>query len=258
MTEETVLFSIDNGNAIVTLNRPEKLNALNREIMSTLDDIMNRIEETEGLRCLILTGLGKAFCSGGDIADWASLPAETFGHSWVRRGHRLFDRLAQLRVPVIAAMNGHALGGGLELAACADIRIADPRAKIGLPETSIGVVPGWSGTQRLVNRFGYGLVARMALGGEIFTADEAKNLRLVDIVSAEGEVMKTALAYADRISARSPTANEITKMMMLNAGAEGAAAATEALGSILSAKTNDRAEGVAAFIQKRPAHFKGD
>ncbi len=248
----------ENGVAVLSLNRPEKLNALDRATMDALEDALDQLDLDESLRVVILTAKGKAFCAGGDITDWGSLSPQAFGHAWVRRGHRLFDRLAQLRLPLIAAINGHALGGGLELAMSADVRIADLRAKFGLPETSIGVVPGWSGTQRLVNRLGHFVVARMALGGEIFSGSDATLLGIIDIVAEEGGVMEAALAYASRVTERSPAANEITKLMMLAASSDGAAAATEALGSVFSARTADRAEGVAAFAAKRKPSFKGN
>ena len=128
---------------------------------------------------------------------------------WVRFGHRVFERLATLRMPVIAAINGHALGGGLELAAAADIRIAESQIKIGLPETSLGMVPGWSGTQRLVKRFGAQIVRRMVLGGEMFSAEEARGIGLVDAVVETGTVLTAARDYAARIATRGPAALEI-------------------------------------------------
>lgn len=181
-----------------------------------------------------------------------------FGHGWVRFGHRVFERLATLRMPVIAALNGHALGGGLELAAAADIRIAEAQVKIGMPETSLGMVPGWSGTQRLVARFGAQVVRRMVLGGEMFSAEQAKAEGLVDLVVETGLVMQAARDYAARIAARGPAALETAKLMIAAANGEDNGAAVEALGSILVAKTGDVKEGVAAFGEKREARFKGE
>ena len=123
---------------------------------------------------------------------------EEFGHQWVRYGHRVFERLATLRAPLIAALNGHALGGGLELAACADIRIAENQIKIGLPETGLGMVPGWSGTQRLVKRFGAQIVRRMVLGGEMFSAEEGRMNGLVDHVVETGSALAEARLFTAR------------------------------------------------------------
>lgn len=257
MSGDLIQFGIEGGIATLTLNRADKLNALDRATMAALSAALDKLDGAQDVRAVILTGTGKAFCAGGDIADWGSIAPGAFGFDWVRKGHALFDRFAQLRFPLIAAINGHALGGGLELAACADIRIADPRAKFGLPETSIGVVPGWSGTQRLVKRFGYPTVARMALGGDILTAAEAHGLGLVHAVAEEGKVMEAALRQAAKITARSPVANEIAKLMMLAADGEAAGAAIETLGSMLSAHSQDRAEGVDAFARKRTPNFKG-
>jgi enoyl-CoA hydratase/carnithine racemase len=161
-------------------------------------------------------------------------------------------------MPLIAALNGHALGGGLELAGIADIRIAEGHVRIGLPETGLGMVPGWSGTQRLVRRFGAQTVRRMALGGEIFTAEEALVLGLVDAVAPTGKGLEAARDYAQRIAARGPAAIEIVKLMIAVANGEDNGTAVEALGSILAAKTADLKEGVSAFSEKRPAQFKGE
>lgn len=166
MANGTVHVEIDGHIAIMTVSRPEKRNALDLNMLSALMASADEVEANNAVRVAILTGEGQGFSAGGDIKAWGGMQPQEFGHGWVRHGHRVFERLATLRVPLIAALNGHALGGGLELAGIADIRIAEEQIKIGLPETSLGMVPGWSGTQRLVKRFGAQPVRRMALGGE--------------------------------------------------------------------------------------------
>lgn len=130
--------------------------------------------------------------------QWARSPGD-FGLAWVRHGHRAFDALARLRQPLIASLNGHTLGGGLELAATADFRIAEEHVKLGSPETGLDIIPGWSGTQRTVNRFGAQVVRRMALLGEVFTAEEGLPLRLVDALAPKGQGLSAAKAMAGKI-----------------------------------------------------------
>ena len=258
MASGTVKVDIEGHVATMIISRPEKLNALDLDMLKALAEAADEVEANPQVRVAIITGEGKGFSAGGDIKAWGGMKAEEFGHAWVRHGHRIFERLATLRVPVIAALNGHALGGGLELAGVADIRIAEEHIKIGLPETGLGMVPGWSGTQRLVRRFGAQAVRRMALGGEIFTAEEARQHGIVDIVTATGNAVASAGEYARRVAAKGPAAIEVVKLMIASASGEDNGTAVEALGSILVSKTADLKEGVASFIEKRPAQFKGE
>ena len=254
---EQVLVTSEGPIATITIARPEKLNAFDLSMLRALAQACDAVEANRDIRAVILTGQGKAFSAGGDINAWGAMTPNEFGHDWVRFGHRVFSRLAGLRMPVIAALNGHALGGGLELAACADIRVAESQIKIGMPETSLGMVPGWSGTQRLVRRFGAQNVRRMVLAGEVFSAVEAANLGIVDQLATAGGALAQAREIAVGIAHRGPAALEIAKLMLASAESEDSDAAIEALGSMLAAKTADMAEGVAAFTGKRPAAFTG-
>jgi enoyl-CoA hydratase len=258
MAEKTVRVEIEGGVAVMTVSRPDKVNAFDLDMLKALDSACDAVETNGDVRVAILTGEGKSFSAGGDIKAWAGMSPAEFGHQWVRYGHRVFERLATLRMPVIAALNGHALGGGLELAACADIRIAESQIRIGLPETGLGMVPGWSGTQRLVKRFGAQIVRRMVLGGEMFSAEDGRQNGLVDHVVESGTALAEARTYAARVAGRGPAAVEISKLMIAVANGEDNGAGVEALGSILVAKTGDLKEGVAAFSEKRPAAFKGE
>src|SRR6202035_1781128 len=141
-------------------------------------DAARTIDETTEARVTILSGAGKAFCAGGDIGAWGAPAPLEMWRSWTRAGHRAFEALARLRTPLIVALTGHAFGGGLELAAVGDIRIAEKSVKLGLPETGLGMAPGWSGTQRLVRRFGASVVRRMALAGQLFEGEAALALGL--------------------------------------------------------------------------------
>ncbi|MER9072934.1 enoyl-CoA hydratase/isomerase family protein [Mesorhizobium sp. M0904] len=255
MAERLVTFETDGAIGIVTLRRPEKFNALDIPMLRGLEAALDEAEAAQTVRVVLICGEGKGFCAGGDVEAWAEMSAADFQVQWVRYGHRVFDRLARLRQPTIAVLAGHALGGGLELAAAADFRVAETQVKLGFPETSIGVVPGWSGTQRAVRRFGAQAVRRMALGGEVFLATEALALGIVDRVVETGKAFAEAKAWAGKIAERGPLATEAAKLMIAIAESEESAAATEALASGFIALTSDLRTGVEAFSAKQKPAF---
>ncbi|HEX4769083.1 MAG TPA: enoyl-CoA hydratase/isomerase family protein [Lichenihabitans sp.] len=248
---------VADGIATITLARPDKLNALDAEMIAALAAAAGALDADPSVRVAVLTGEGKAFCAGGDIKAWGELDPLAMGQNWVRQGHRAFDALARLKVPLIAALNGHALGGGLELAATADFRIGEEGAKLGLPETGIGMVPGWSGTQRMVRRFGGQVVRRLALTGEIVTAERALALGILDEVVPKGQSLAVARQWADRIAARGPVAIIVAKQLINAAEGEDASATLEILAGALVSTTEDLKEGVAGFREKRPPTFRG-
>ena len=242
--------------AILTIARPEKFNALDYGMVLALERAAHIIDADGSIRAAIITGEGeKSFCAGGDIEAWSALSPSDFGLAWVRHGHRAFDALARLRQPLIAALNGHTLGGGLELAATADFRIAEEHVKLGSPETGLGIIPGWSGTQRTVNRFGAQLVRRMALLGEVFTAEEGLRLGLVDALAPKGHGLSTARAMAEKIMKRGPLATQATKMLINAAEGEEVSRPLEALAGGLASGSEDLRKGIAAFRDKRTHEF---
>lgn len=253
-----VRLEIDGAVAVVTLDRPEKLGALTPAMLAELERIADRIDQDRAVRVAVLTGQGpKAFCVGADIGCWSALEPLDMWRRWVRDGHRVFDRLARLRQPLIAALNGVALGGGLELAATADLRIAEAHARLGLPECDIATVPGWGGTQRLARRAGSQTVRRLVLTGDLVTADEALGLGLVDRVCPTGEGLAEALALAHRIAARAPIATQLAKQLVNAAeGEESRDATLEAIAGALAGSTADGREGIAAFRDRRTPHFQ--
>ncbi|HEY5817968.1 MAG TPA: enoyl-CoA hydratase/isomerase family protein [Mesorhizobium sp.] len=255
MSDAPVTFSAKGTIGTITLNRPDKYNALDIPMLDALAAAIDAAEAADDVRVVLLRGEGKGFCAGGDIDAWSKMSAADFQVKWIRHGHRVFDRLARLRQPTIAVLSGHALGGGLELAAACDFRVAEAHVKLGLPETSLGVVPGWSGTQRTVRRFGAQLVRRMALGGEIFVAPQALALGLVDRVVDTGGSLVEATGWAERIAARAPLATEAAKMMIGIAEGEEISHAAEALASGFIAMSGDLQAGVEAFRAKTPAKF---
>lgn len=253
-SEHLVTFEQDGALGTITLRRPDKFNALDIPMLKALEAALNEVEAAERVRVVLLAGEGKGFCAGGDVEAWSAMSAAEFQVAWVRFGHRVFDRLARLRQPTVAVISGHALGGGLELAAACDFRVAERQAKLGFPETSIGVVPGWSGTQRAVRRFGAQAVRRMALGGEVLSAEQAVTLGIVDRVVDTGQALAEATAWAGRIAERAPLATETAKLMIAVAEGEEAAASVEALASGFVALSDDLKAGVEAFrTRQKPA-----
>ncbi|MBO9413519.1 MULTISPECIES: enoyl-CoA hydratase/isomerase family protein [unclassified Ruegeria] len=252
---EHFLLDIQDGIARLTLNRPERLNAVDEAMMDALMALCRQIEHTQDAHVVILTGAGKAFCAGGDIDAWSSQSADTFGRHWLRDGHQALDALTRLRQPVIAVLNGHVLGGGLELAACADYRIAEDHIRIGQPEPALGIIPGWSGTQRAVRRFGAQLVRRMALFGEQFSAHDALTAGIVDQVVEKGQGLAAADELANRMRHRGPVATELVKMLINAAEGEERERVFEALAGRIAAVQPELKTGLAAFKDRKKPDF---
>jgi enoyl-CoA hydratase len=256
MDHENFLLEVSQGVGLLRLNRPEKRNALTGEMVDALANLCREIERRDDIGVVILTGSGTAFCAGGDIDAWSSESPEAFGRHWVRDGHDAFDRLARLRQPVIAVLNGHALGGGLELAACADYRIAEAHIKIGQPEAGLGIIAGWSGTQRTVRRFGAQIVRRMAVLGEVLTAQDARAEGVVDEVVETGKGLDTAQEIGKRVLSRGPLATELSKMLVNAAEGEDVVRVLESLAGRIAAGSDELRKGLAAFRAKHPPNFR--
>lgn len=251
-----VVCTYDGPVAVLTLSNAAKLNALTTGMLAQIERHLSEIERKEDVRAVVLTGAGeKAFCCGADISEWGPLSPAEFARFWVRDGHRVFDRLARFSKPVIGAINGHAFGGGLELAACCDIRVLSTRATLALPEAKVGIVPGWSGTQRLLRLLPEPAVKEMALFGRRLNAERALHLGFAADIA--DDTVATALEIARTLQDMSPRANELAKGMIHAAVGEDRAASIEAMASAAAAASADRDEGVAAFLEKRSPSFNG-
>ena len=258
MSETFVRLVRDGHVATVTVDRPAKLNSLTPAMLDALEQCARELDADAQVRVVILTGGGeKAFCVGADINEWAALQPLDMWRSWVKRGHQVFDQWARLRQPVICAINGHAFGGGLELAIASDIRLAVDKAQFALPEASISTCPGWSGSQRMVQLIGASRSKYLALSGERMKAADALTCGLVHEVTPAGELFARANTLAQNMAGKAPVALQLTKQLVNAAAGEGAAAAMEAMAGALAASTRDAAEGIASFQQKRPAVYVG-
>lgn len=259
MAFENLLYAVQDGVAQVTVNRPEKYNALNRQVIAELDECWDLIERDASVRAVVLTGAGeKAFVAGADIGELATLePVEAQRHA--ARGQRLFSRIESLAKPAVAAINGFALGGGLELAMACALRVASETARMGQPEVKLGILPGYGGTQRLPRLVGKGNALGMLLTGEPISAQEAYRIGLVQQVVAPAELLPAARLWAQKILANGPLAVAFC-LDAVNRGLQmplEEGLAFEALQFGLSCATQDMREGTRAFLEKRQAQFQG-
>lgn len=251
-----VHLSIDGAIARIVLDNPAKLNAFTPGMLAQLEQHCATLERMTEVRAVVLSSEGdRAFCAGADIVGWGALSPTDFARAWVREGHRVFDRFARLSKPTIAVLQGHAFGGGLELAACADIRVMAPRATLGLPEAQVGIVPGWGGNTRLLRLVSEAVVKEMALFGRRLSADRAMALGFVAEVT--DDPLTAAMTIAAAAVTASPRAQEVAKYQIHAAVGEDRSAMIEALGGGMIAATDDKAEGVAAFVAKRKPEFPG-
>lgn len=259
MNYENILVSDANGIATVTINRPTKLNALNKATIQDLHDAFQALEENHEIRVIILTGSGeKAFVAGADISEFASFSIEEGAQLAAQGQELLFDFVENLRTPVIAAINGFALGGGLELAMSCHFRIASDNAKMGLPEVSLGLIPGYGGTQRLPQLVGKGKAMEMIMTAGMLTTEEAKNYGLVNYSVPQPELIDFCLGIAQRIIKNSPVAiSKAIKAINANFkdGVNGFETEIKSFGKCFG--TEDFKEGTTAFLEKRKAEFKG-
>lgn len=242
--------------AEIRLDNPAKLNAFTAEMVAALADHCATIEHMEAVRAVVVTAEdSRAFCAGADVGAWGGLSPAAFSRYWVREGHAAFDRLARLRVPTVAALSGHAFGGGLELAAACDIRVIAPGAQIALPEAGIGVVPGWSGTHRLARLIPEPILKEMVLFGRRIDAERAVAAGFAAEIADDPRAR--ARTIASDAAALSPRAVEAAKWMVHAAVAEDVGASVEALAAGLIGASDDRKEGVAAFRARRKPAFPG-
>ena len=255
----TLLYEKKDTIGMLTINRPEKMNALSNELTTELKQVLDEIEEDKELRVLVMTGAGdKAFVAGADINELVDHDA-LIGRRVSLFRQELFSYLENLPIPVIAAVNGYALGGGLELALACNIRIVSENAKFGAPEVKLGIIPGDGGTQRLPRLVGLGRAMEMILTGDFIDAREAYRIGLANKVVPYDELMETALALARKIASRPPLAVMYAKDAV-NRSMEGDTDSGYALESYLHAlacTTQDKKEGVTAFLEKRKGSFKG-
>jgi enoyl-CoA hydratase len=259
MNFQNILFEKKNAIAYVTVSRPKVLNALNMATMDDLRAAFHEIKNDPTIRVVLLTGAGeKAFIAGADVGELAAqdpVSAKEYTH----RGQSVLNLIENLGKPVIACINGFALGGGCEVAMTCTMRLASENAKLGQPEVKLGVIPGYGGTQRLPRLVGKGIAMQLLLTGEMITAQEAYRIGLVNEVTAPADLIPRAEAIAQKIIANGPLAVQYT-MEAVNKGMETPLAEglyIEAALFGVAAATADKKEGTAAFMEKRPAQFKG-
>lgn len=259
MVLENIILEHENGIATIFINRPEKLNALNKATIQELYETLKLVDENPDVRVIIVSGSGeKAFVAGADIAEFAHFSAEEGSHLAAKGQQILFDYIENMKTPVIAAINGFALGGGLELAMACHFRIASDNAKMGLPETSLGVIPGYGGTQRLPQLVGKGRAMEMILTAGMIDAETAKSYGLVNHILPQADLIDFCNGIAQKIIKNSPVAlGKAIEAVNANytSGVNGYAIEIKNFGACFA--TDDFKEGTTAFLEKRKAVFKG-
>ncbi len=253
-----VNYEVQGAVAILTINRPEALNALNSQVLSDLDEAITKVEADDGVHAVILTGAGRSFVAGADIGEMKGFSARD-GKKFGVHGGGVFLRLENLSKPVIAAVNGFALAGGCELAMSCDIRLASEKAKFGQPEVGLGITPGFGGTQRLPRIVGISKAMELILTAKVINAAEAERIGLVSAVYPPEELMDKAMELANAICANAPIAvaesKRCIRMGMQTDIATGSAFEAEAFG--VTCGTEDKDEGMGAFLEKRQEkHFQ--
>lgn len=259
MAYETIQLELG-ATSILTIDRPDKLNALNAQVLTELEHALGELEARDDVRALILTGSGpKSFVAGADIQELARV-AGTDGEAMARRGQRLLARLEAAPFVTVAAINGFALGGGLELAMACDVRLASEKAKLGLPEVTLGIIPGYAGTQRLPRIVGQGRALELIVSGQMIDAARAEAIGLVNRVVPPEALMEAAQDFAAAVAKVGPMAVRKAKWLVYygqDVPFERACEAEAAAFGILCT-TGDKAEGTAAFLEKRAAEFLGN
>jgi len=261
MSYQFIDLSRDGAVAVLRLNRPENLNAWNQQMRDELKAAVADMVSDDLLRVLVITGTGRAFSAGEDVRGMKSLTdLGTRGFRRVVRDiHNVFDEIEAMEVPVIAAINGTAAGGGMELALSCDFRFAAAGAKLGFPENNVGLIPGSGGCSRLVRQVGLSRAKRLVMTGEMVAAEHALSMGLVDEVHAPEELMPRATAFAHLLARKAPQALGIAKVVLNNCARVDPDTARnfERLGQSILKKTDDHAEGARAFVEKRAPQFTG-
>jgi enoyl-CoA hydratase len=258
MTDELVLVETTDRIATVTINRPDKLNALNKGVLDALSATMKALATDANVGAIIITGAGRSFVAGADISEIAEEQAWGL-KEFALRGQKIFRAIEKSAKPVVAAVNGFALGGGCELALACHLRVASTKAKFGLPEVKLGLIPGYGGTQRLPRIVGRGVALRLIMTGEPVDGAEAHRIGLADGIAEPDALLATARALATTILANGPSA-VATALRAVDEGMDvgmDAAMAIEAAHFGSLGNTSDMREGTRAFLEKRPPSFRG-
>jgi len=256
---ESLIVKKEEGIGWITLNRPHRLNTLTADMVNEMHSVLDDFEADKEIRCIVITGAGdKAFSAGADVTAFQGLTPATAAES-ASKGQVLYSRLEKIGKPVIASLNGYALGGGLEMAMACDFRLASENAEMGQTETNLGLIPGWGGTQRLVRMVGLPKAKELIMFGNRITAEEAAKIGLVTKVVPKAKLQEETVALARKLADGPPVALRLAKEA-LNFGTQvpldiGLKLEAEAFGIAIS--TKDVMEGVSAFMSKRKPEFKG-